>query len=40
MDIRRATSQDAAAISALILGMADKLTLHPDGRGAQEFLAT
>ncbi len=40
MDIRRATSLDAEAISALILGTADKLTLHPDGRGAEEFLTT
>lgn len=40
MEIRRATSADAGAISALILGMADKLTLHPDGRGAEEFMTT
>ena len=40
MHIRRAVSTDAEAISALILGMADKLTLHPDGRGAEEFLTT
>lgn len=40
MEIRRATSADAGAISALILGMADKLTVHPDGRGAEEFLTT
>ena len=40
LHIRLATSDDAAAISAVILVSADKLTVHPDGRGAAEFLAT
>ena len=38
--IRPAAPGDAEAISALILGMADRLTLHPDGRGAEQFLTT
>lgn len=40
MQIRRAVPNDAGAISALILASADKLTIHPDGSGAAEFLAT
>ena len=40
MQIRRAVPGDAANISALILASADKLTIHPDGSGAAEFLAT
>lgn len=40
MRIRPATIADAAAISALILGVSPFFTLHPDGEGAEEFLAT
>lgn len=40
MQIRPATGADAAGISALILGVSRFFTLHPDGVGAEEFLAT
>lgn len=40
MHIRPATADDAAAISALILGVSQFFTLHPDGEGAEDFLAT
>jgi GNAT superfamily N-acetyltransferase len=39
MRIRPATIDDAAAISALILGVSRFFTVHPDGEGAEEFLA-
>lgn len=39
MQIRRATPADAAAISALILSVSRFFTVHPDGEGAEEFLA-
>jgi GNAT superfamily N-acetyltransferase len=39
MHIRPATADDAAAISALILGVAGFFTMNPDGSGAEEFLA-
>jgi GNAT superfamily N-acetyltransferase len=39
MHIRPATPADAAAISALILGVSRFFTLHPDGEGAEAFLA-
>jgi GNAT superfamily N-acetyltransferase len=38
MHIRPATPGDAGRISALILGVSHTFTLHPDGRGAEEFL--
>ena len=38
--IRRAQPQDAAAISALILGEAHHVTLAPDGAGAELVLAS
>lgn len=40
MDIRPATSFDADAISALISSVMHHLTLHPDGRGAEQFIAS
>lgn len=40
MHIRPATVGDAAVISALILGVSRFFTLHPDGEGAEAFLAT
>jgi GNAT superfamily N-acetyltransferase len=40
MRIRPATIGDAAGISALILGVSRFFTLHPDGEGAEAFLAT
>jgi GNAT superfamily N-acetyltransferase len=40
MIIRPATPADAAAISALILGVSPSFTLRPDGEGAEDFLAT
>ncbi|HEU4885088.1 MAG TPA: GNAT family N-acetyltransferase [Longimicrobium sp.] len=40
MRIRPATAHDAAAISALILSVSRFFTLHPDGEGAEAFLAT
>jgi GNAT superfamily N-acetyltransferase len=40
MRIRPATGDDAAAISALILGVSPSFTLRPDGEGAEVFLAT
>lgn len=40
MHIRPATPADAAAISALILGVSPSFTLRPDGEGAEVFLAT
>lgn len=40
MRIRLATPADAEAISALILSVSRYFTLHPDGAGAEEFLAT
>lgn len=36
--IEAATPADAAAISALVLSLADRLTVHPDGAGAEAFL--
>lgn len=40
MDIRTATTFDADAISALIGSVMHHLTLHPDGHGAEQFIAT
>ena len=40
MHIRPATIDDAAAISALVLGVSSFFTVSPDGSGAEEFLAT
>lgn len=40
MRIRPAAAADAAGISALILGVSGFFTLHPDGEGAEAFLAT
>jgi ribosomal protein S18 acetylase RimI-like enzyme len=40
VQIRPATPADAAAISALILSVSRFFTLHPEGQGAEEFLAT
>lgn len=39
MHVRPATAGDAAGISALILGVSRFFTLHPDGEGAEAFLA-
>ncbi|WP_420126884.1 GNAT family N-acetyltransferase [Longimicrobium sp.] len=39
MHIRPATAGDAAGISALILSVSRFFTLHPDGEGAEAFLA-
>ncbi len=38
MKIRRATSEDALDVSALIKSVAPYFTLHPQGIGAEEFL--
>ncbi|MBS0343877.1 MAG: GNAT family N-acetyltransferase [Proteobacteria bacterium] len=38
MSIRRATRDDASAISALILSLAHHFLLHADGSGADAFL--
>jgi hypothetical protein len=38
MEIRRATPEDAEAISALIKSVAHYFTLHPQGLGAEAFL--
>ena len=40
MHIRPATPEDAAAISALVMGVSPSFTLRPDGEGAEIFLAT
>lgn len=40
MDIRTATVSDAGAISALVGSVMHHLTLHPDGEGAERFIAT
>ena len=39
-DVRNATVEDAAAISALILSLQPYLTIEPDGSGAEEFLVS
>ena len=38
MEIRRATPEDAEAISTLIKSVAHYFTLHPQGLGAEAFL--
>lgn len=38
--IRTAAVEDAAAISGLMLGEAHRITLRPDGRGAEAILAS
>lgn len=40
MKIRRATSEDALDVSALIKSVAHYFTLHPQGLGAEAFLKT
>lgn len=40
MHFRAALPSDAAKISALILSFQAQLTLHPDGRGAEQFFAS
>lgn len=39
MIFRRAKPEDAERISQLIMGFLSELTIEPDGRGADEFLA-
>lgn len=40
MEIRTASVDDAAAVSALIGSVMHHLTLHPDGAGAERFIGT
>jgi GNAT superfamily N-acetyltransferase len=40
LHIRRATKEDAQAISQLILSLAHYFTLHPKGEGAEKFLSS
>lgn len=40
MHFRAALPSDAAKISALIMSFQSQLTLHPDGRGAEQFFAS
>lgn len=40
LEIRRAELEDAGPISALIRGVAQHSTIHPDGIGAERFLQT
>ena len=40
MKIRTATESDASAISTLIASVMPHLTIHPDGEGAEQFIAT
>ncbi|MCE3264607.1 MAG: family N-acetyltransferase [Pseudoduganella sp.] len=39
-NVRKATPDDAAAISALIMSLQPYLTIEPDGSGAEEFLVS
>ncbi len=38
--IRTAQAEDAGAVSALLLSLANRCTLYPDMRGAERFLAS